>query len=114
ATEIGSSQRASVWLRGETYTDAGIVVVLESALPFEAFRSQHSIATELKTVVTEASGRTLDELDGHPAADRLRTLVRQLGGTLDESRPSEYSFARFVDGVPYLRSMTGLDGGRVH
>jgi hypothetical protein len=114
ATELGSPGRSHVWVRGETYVDAGIVVVLQTMLPFEAVTSQHMIATDVKTVVTAASGRALDELDGRPAAERLEQLVGQLGGTLAKSRPSEYAFARFVDGVPYLRSMTGIDGHRVH
>ncbi|HEY5920273.1 MAG TPA: FIST C-terminal domain-containing protein, partial [Kofleriaceae bacterium] len=56
-------------------------------------------------------GRTIDELDGRPAADRLRELVGQIG---DESRPSEYSFARFIDGMPYVRSMTHIEGTQIH
>ncbi len=114
ATEIGSRRRSYVWVNGETLVDAGIVILLESKLPFEAITSQHMIATEAKTVVTAASGRTLDELDGRPAADRLHELVAQLGGTLDEAKPSEYAFARFVDNVPYIRSMIGIEGTRVH
>jgi hypothetical protein len=114
ATEIASKRRSFVWAHGEALTDAGIVVLLETKLPFEAVTSQHMLATEVKTVVTSCDGRTIDELDGHPAAPRLRDLVRQLGGTLDESKPSEYSFARFVDNVPYLRSMTQIEGRRIH
>jgi hypothetical protein len=114
ATEIGSKRRSFVWAHGEARSDAGIVVLLESRLPFEAVTSQHMIATDIKTVVTSCDGRVIDELDGHPAAQRLHELVRQLGGTLDESKPSEYSLARFVDNVPYLRSMTHIDGHRIH
>jgi hypothetical protein len=114
ATEIGSERRSFVWAGGEVYVDAGIVVILETAVPFEAVTSQHMIATEAKTVVTGAAGRVIDELDGRPAAERLRELVQQLGGVLDEFKPSEYAFARFVDGVPYLRSMTHLEGSRIH
>jgi hypothetical protein len=114
ATEIGSKRRAYVWSNGEVLADAGIVVLLESKLPFEAVTSQHMSATSVKTVVTGASGRTIDELDGRPAAQRLHELVRDLGGTLDETKPSEYCFARFIDGVPYLRSMIGIEGSRVH
>lgn len=114
ATELGSPRRAYVWMNGEALADAGIVVLLQTTLPFEAVTSQHMIATDVKTVVTAATGRTLDELDGRPAAVRLRELVAQLGGTLDETKPSEYSFARFVDGVPYLRSMTRIEGTHIH
>ena len=45
------------------------------------------------------------------AADRLRELVGQLG---DESRPSEYAFARIIDSFPYVRSMTRIEGSRIH
>jgi len=112
ATEVGSTtQRSYVWANGEALADAGIVVLLESKLPFEAVTSQHLVATQMKAVVTAASGRVIDELDGRPAAERLREMVGQLG---DESRPSQYSFARFVDGMPYVRSMTHIEGTRIH
>jgi hypothetical protein len=114
ATEIGTKRRSFVFAHGEALSDAGIVILLETRVPFEAVTSQHMIATDIKTVVTSCDGRVIDELDGHPAAQRLHDLVRQLGGTLDESKPSEYSFARFVDNVPYLRSMTHIDGQRIH
>jgi hypothetical protein len=44
---------------------------------------------------------------------RLRELVAQLGDKLDEPRPS-HSFARYVDGLPYVRSMTHLKGDHIH
>jgi len=112
ATEHGSNhRRAYVWANGEALADAGVVVLLDSRLPFEAVTSSHLVATQMKTVVTSAQGRTINELDGRPAAERLRELVGQLG---DESRPSGYSFARFIDGMPYVRSMTHIEGARVH
>jgi len=111
ATEHGSERRSYVWASGEALADAGVVVVLESQLPFEAITSSHLVATDMKTVVTAAAGRTIDELDGKPAVERLRELVGQLG---DQTRPSQYSFARFVDGVPYVRSITHIEDARVH
>lgn len=111
ATEHGSQRRSYVWANGEALCDAGVVVLLESKVPFEAVTSSHLVATPEKTVVTAARGRMLEELDGRPAATRLRELVGQLG---DESRVSEYSFARFVDGMPYVRSMTHIEGSQIH
>lgn len=112
ATEHGATDRRPyVWANGEALTDAGIVVLLDSRLPFEAVTSQHLSPTPMKTVVTAASARTIHELDGKPAADRLRELVGRLG---DESRPSECAFARFIDGVPYVRSMTCIEGSDIH
>jgi hypothetical protein len=112
ATEHGSvNRRAYVWANGEALADAGVIVLLDSKLPFEAVTSSHLVATQMKTVVTAASGRMIQELDGRPAAERLRELAGQLG---DETRPWAYSFARFVDGMPYVRSMTHIEGSRVH
>jgi hypothetical protein len=111
ASEHGTNRRAYVWANGEALADAGVVVLLDSKLPFEAVTSSHLLATPMKTVVTAASGRTIYELDGRPASERLRELVGQLG---DESRPSGYSFARFIDGIPYVRSITQIEGSRLH
>ncbi len=113
ATELGSPRKAFVWAMGEAMASAGIVVVLDSELPFEPVTSSHLRRTEVKTVVTAASGRTIDELDGRPAAERLRAMVGELGEQLDEQQPSTYSFARFIGGTPYVRSMTRIAGTRI-
>jgi len=106
--------RAYVWANGEALADAGVVVVLETDRRFEAVTSQHLVATELKTVVTAATGRTIDELDGVPAARRLREMVAELGGVIDDAQPSAtFSFARFVDGLPYVRSLIRIAGDRL-
>ena len=114
STEHDSTRRSYVWTRGEAIADAGVVLVLESALPFEVVHSMHLVATDARTVVTAASGREIHELDGRPAAEQLHRLVAELGGTLDDARPTEYSFARYVDGVPYIRSLTQIEGTRIH
>jgi len=114
ATEIATKRRALVWSGGEPVVDAGIVMLLETSVPFEAVTAQHMIATDVKTVVTAASDGKLLELDGRPAAHRLRELVSRLGGELDPAKPWEFAFARFIDGVPYLRSMTRIDENVIH
>jgi hypothetical protein len=107
ATEPG--QRTSVWVNGEIMSDAGVVTVLDSDQPFHAVASAHMVPTEIKTVVTAVSGRVIEELDGRPALPRLRQLIAGLGSPLDEQRPS-YAFARYLDGVPYVRSLCGVAG----
>jgi hypothetical protein len=115
ATELGCKTRASyVWAHGEAIGDAGLAVVLESKLPFDVVTSSHLVATESKTVVTAASGRTIEELDGRPAIERLQAIAEELGEPLDLTRPSQFSFARFVGGMPYVRSIVHLEGTRVH
>ena len=113
ATELGSSRRAYVWALGEAISDAGVVVVLDSAHPFHVVTSSHLVATEAKTVVTAASGRVVDELDGRPAGERLRAMVAQLGETIDDAKPSQVTLARFISGVPYVRSIIRVEHDRV-
>jgi len=98
-----------MWANGELLADAGLVVVLDSDHPFHAVTSAHLVPTELKTVVTAVSGRMVEELDGRPAAPRLRQLLAGIGDRLDEPRPS-HAFARYLDGVPYVRSLHRIVG----
>lgn len=113
ASDPGSTRRAVVWVNGEVMTDAGVVIVLDSELPFHALTSSHLVPTDEKTIVTASSGRVIHELDGRPAATRLRELVGRLGEKLDEPRPA-HTFARYVDGLPYVRSIHAVDGEHLH
>jgi hypothetical protein len=112
STDLGQGPPTSVWVNGEVMSDAGVVLLLDSEHPFHAVSSAHLVPTELKTVVTAASGRVIEELDGRPAVPRLRQLLATIGGRLDEPRPS-HAFARYLDGVPYMRSLYGIDGDRL-
>lgn len=114
STPIDSAPKPVIWVHGEVLGEAGAVVLLESELPFQAVTSQHLLPTDVKTVVTAASGRVIEELDGMPAVTRLRHLVSGMGEPLDTPRPTAYSFARYVDGVPYVRSIMYLDGELIH
>jgi hypothetical protein len=113
AAEESSPRPASIYARGEVLEDAGAVILLDSELPFYAVSSAHLLPTEVKTVVTSASGRVISELDGYPAVPRLRALVAKLGDTIDLPRPTRHAFARYVEGVPYVRTITHADGDRI-
>ncbi|MBA3822214.1 MAG: hypothetical protein H0X17_25235 [Deltaproteobacteria bacterium] len=112
STDVQANRQPEIWVQGEVLSDAGLVIVLESELPFEAVRSAHLLATESKTVVTAASGRVIEELDGKPAASRFRQLVESLGDSLDT--PPSHTFARYVDGEPYVRSIMQLLDEQIH
>ena len=114
STEVESTRKPHIWLGGEVMTDAGIVILLESELPFHALSSAHLVSTETKTVVTASSGRVITELDGRPALTRLREITAYLGDEITMPRPSSHSFARYVDGVPYVRSITHFEGEAIH
>jgi hypothetical protein len=109
STDLDQGERTCVWVNGEVLSDAGVVIVLDSEHPFHAVSSAHLVPTDLRTVVTAASGRVIEELDGHPAAPRLRQLLASIGARLGEPRPV-HAFARYLDGVPYLRSVYRVAG----
>jgi hypothetical protein len=113
STEHATDRQTYVAARGAAHTDAGVVVLLETGLPFEALTSSHLEMTDARTVVTAASGNVIEELDGLPASVRVEALIAQFGGTLDPIYPSEYSFARIIGGKPYVRSLSIIDGTRV-
>jgi hypothetical protein len=54
----------------------------------------------------------IDELDGRPAAARLRQLIGGIGDVLDEPLPL-HSFARYIDGMPYVRSLQRVIGNHL-
>jgi hypothetical protein len=109
STDHDDGEPTWVFASGEPATDAGVIVLLDSDQPFHAVTSAHLVPTELKTVVTAVSGRAIEQLDGRPAAPRLRQLIASIGGRLDEPRPS-HAFARYLDGVPYVRSLFAVAG----
>ena len=119
-------RRPQVFANGEALADAGVAVVLETRRRFEAFSSQHVVPTELKAVVTAtghhrgpgesatAGGRgVITELDGRPAVPRLRELLESIGIDLHAPRPTSYTFARYVDGIPYVRVIRAIDGDSI-
>lgn len=112
STDLDQGERTCVWANGELLNDAGVVIVLDSKHPFHAVTSAHLVPTELRTVVTAASGRVIHELDGHPATPRLRQLLASIGDRLNERQPV-HAFARYLDGVPYVRSLYCIDGDRL-
>lgn len=113
ATELQDARRPHIWVHGEAIYDAGAVILLETELPVCAVTSAHLRPTDVKTIVTGASGRVITELDGRPAARRLHELVHRLGGEPDLPLPTRYAFARYVSGTPYVRSITHLDGEHI-
>ncbi|MGE0868933.1 MAG: FIST signal transduction protein [Kofleriaceae bacterium] len=101
-----------LWANGQVHSDAAVVVLMSSELPFHAVSSSHLESTDIKTVVTAASGREIIELDGRPAGTRLRDLVTGLGDQLDVEQAS-HALARVIAGIPHVRSITGMVGSRL-
>jgi hypothetical protein len=107
SNEYASPTNPAVWAHGEAMSEAGVVVVLESELPWCPVTSQHLVPTDIKVVVTGAAGRRITELDGMPAATRLARLIGE------PTNPLAYGLARYVDGVPYVRSIERIEGEEI-
>jgi hypothetical protein len=114
SAEVGVPGRTFVWANGEAWLDAGVVVLFDSQRRHDVVASTHLVTTDLRTVVTAGSGRVVDQLDGKPAAVRLGQLISKLGRRVDLGRPTGCAFARIVDGIPSVRSMTRIDGDRIY
>jgi hypothetical protein len=102
--------RSLVFADGEVVPDGGVVIVLACGYPFAVVTSSALEPTELRTVVTAARGRIIQELDGQPAAARFRELVAQLGGDLDHAPSAQFPFARYISNVPYVRTVERIEG----
>lgn len=109
SSDLASPVPPAVFAGGLAHRDAGVVIVLDSALPFEVISSEHMEPTPLRTVVTgaDATGRLIHELDGHPAATRWRELVTSLGATqpITTTTAARFPFATYIGDRPYVRSI---------
>lgn len=103
---------ANLALGSRRLTDAGIVVLLESARPFRVISSVHVEPSPIRCVVTASHGRRILELDGYPAFSRYHRLLRELGAP---NLPFEvlapgYPLAMYLHGTPYIRSIRAAQG----
>jgi hypothetical protein len=98
-----------LFIDGQARSDAGVVLLLETARRCAVLLCEHMVPTQARVVVTGAdpARRRITELDGYPAAARYGALVRELGaeGPLDAALVAEFPFALYIDGRPYVRSI---------
>ncbi len=108
----GAYTAAHLFYGGRTLTNAAILLILRWGSPFVVLKADHHEPTEVRTVVTRADPerRLVFELDGRPAAERYAELLGLPRGELDLASASASPFACFVDGVPYVRSVSSLEG----
>ncbi|MDQ6950859.1 MAG: FIST N-terminal domain-containing protein [Mariprofundales bacterium] len=62
---------------GDSYHNAAVFVLADSAIPFDVCKHQHFVATEISTVITavDDAARRIVSLDGYPAAERYAELL---------------------------------------
>lgn len=82
---------------GKAYTESAVLILLETALPFELFTNNNFVPTGQKLVVTESDPdrRIVHEFNGEPAA---LAYARALG-----LQPEELTFELFASNALILR-----------
>ncbi|WP_050384049.1 FIST N-terminal domain-containing protein [Bradyrhizobium pachyrhizi] len=107
-------EKSWVFHGGEAFTDAAVLILIRTRLPFRLFKCDHFEPTSTKMVVTEADieHRIVKELNAEPAAMEYSRAVG-----LSDSKLELFSFAAHpvlvrVGGAYYARSIqrTNPDG----
>lgn len=96
-----------VFADGEALAHGAVMVLVQTELPFEVFKTQHFAAGDRRLVVTAAHcpTRTVHELDGLPAAEEF---ARVHGTTVDLLGPEFFATHPLVvrvGGGEYVRSI---------
>lgn len=96
-----------VFADGEALPHGAVLVLVQTELPFEVFKTQHFTAGERRMVVTAAHcpTRTVHEIDGRPAAAEF---ARGHGTTADRLGPdffAEHPLVVRVGGGDYVRAI---------
>ena len=107
-------ERTWVFHQGAFHTDAALLALINTSLPFLTFKTQHFISEEERLVVTEADAaqRIVYEINGLPAAEEYARLV---GTDSEHLNPAHFAASPVVvviDGTDYVRSIqkVNLDG----
>lgn len=96
-----------VFFDGAFHSDSALLVLVNTALAFKTFKTQHFVSDNERLVVTEAdpSRRIVKEINGLPAAEEY---ARVIGVSLDELGAFSFAAAPVVvviDGTDYVRSI---------
>ena len=106
------------FFEGNAYTNAALLILLNTSLPFKVFKCDNFEPMPQKMVVTEADieSRTVKELNAEPAAEEYSRMV----GIMDEAKLDPFSFASHpvlvrVGGSYYARSIQRVEpDGSLH
>ncbi len=99
--------KTCVYADGRFHSDSAVLILINTTLPFELFKTQHFVSTEERLVVTEANPamRVVSEINGLPAAAEYARLVgvelHELTSMLFAASP----IVVMIDGTDYVRSI---------
>ena len=107
--------RTGVYYEGKFHSDAAVLALFTTGLPFKTFQIQHFLPTETKLVITEAdvSTRTVMEINGLPAAAEYARIVGASADGLSDHVFAAHPLMLRVGGKYYVRAIQKVnkDGG---
>ena len=96
-----------VYAEGEFHSNAAVLAMVNSSLPFKVFKTQHYVSTDRKMVITGADPvrRVVTEINAEPAAQEFARIVG-----LDVTELTPMMFATHpvvvkVGGMDFVRSI---------
>jgi hypothetical protein len=100
-------EKTFVYSDGRFHSDSAALILINTALPFRIFKTQHFVPTDQRLVVTEADTtmRIVTEINGLPAAEEYARLV---GIDVHELNPMRFAASPVVvviNGIDYVRSI---------
>jgi hypothetical protein len=100
-------ERTWVFFDGKAYTDAAVLILLWTSLPFRLFKCDNFEPTATKMVVTEADleQRVVKELNAEPAAEEYSRAVGIVDAKLDPFSFASHPVLVRVGGSYYARSI---------
>ncbi|MBR0691221.1 FIST C-terminal domain-containing protein [Bradyrhizobium manausense] len=110
-------EKTWVFFDGEAHTNAALLILLSTSLPFRAFKCDNFEPRAQKMVVTEADieSRTVRELNAEPAAEEYSRMVGILDAKLDPFSFASHPVLVRVGGSYYARSIQRVEpDGSLH
>jgi hypothetical protein len=102
-----SFERTFIYWEGRFTSDAAVLVLVTTPLPFTEFKTQHFVPTDERLVVTEArpDERVVVEINGLPAAEEYARILGLDAGELDPVHFAASPVVVLIDGANYVRSI---------
>jgi hypothetical protein len=104
-------EKTWVFYDGQAHTDAAVLILLKTSLPFRLFKCDNFEPTSMKMVVTEADieRRVVKEINAEPAAEEYSRAVGLVDTKLDAFSFASHPVLVRVGGAYYARSIQRMN-----
>ena len=104
-------RRTAVYHDGAFHDNAAVFLLVRCGLPFHIFQLKHIAPTDERLVITAADPetRTVQEINGEPAAEEYARLVGRPVDALDDALFADRPLMLRVGGSHFVRSIRGAN-----